>query len=251
MILLLLCVFPTTAGDVALTLSGENPLSVEVRGTGSNEEAGSISIYLYFRDDGVTDLDIGDVNDDELEITMGWSTDFRTQEIQTGSWYRNGEIFTRRLYYDNAGINSLDDYWSTSGDTALICTFSAVGSGHTFIEVNGADGLADWAGSAHDINVLVPPYIPELSITGVSPTECQLSWQPVLGASTYDLYRGTSAYFTPGTAWHTVAAPDTSYIFPEGVGDPDVTYYFICRAVGSGGESGDSESVGEFEFLLP
>ena len=64
MILLLLCVFPTTAGDVALTLSGENPLSVEVRGTGSNEEAGSISIYLYFRDDGVTDLDIGDVNDD-------------------------------------------------------------------------------------------------------------------------------------------------------------------------------------------
>ena len=251
MILLLFCTLPTMAGDVTLTLSGENPLSVEVQGTSSNQEAGSISIYFYFRDDGVAELDIGDVEDDELEITMGWSTDYRTQEIQTGSWYRNGEVFTRRLFYDNAGINSLDDYWSTGGDTILVCTFITIGSGHTYIEVNGADGLADWAGVAHDVDVLVPPYIPVLSLTAVSATEYRLSWPPVLGASSYDLYRDTSAYFTPGTSWQTVAAPDTSYTFSDGVGDPDVTYYFLCRSVGSGGESGDSDRVGEFEYLLP
>lgn len=139
------------AGDVTISLTGVNPLSVNIKGSSANEQAGGISIYLYFCDDATTELDIANVNDDQLEVTWGWGDFFRTQSIQTGSWVKGGYTFTRRLFYDNAGINSLDDYWTTDGINALVCTFSAVGSGHAFIEVFGFDGLADWTAHAHNI----------------------------------------------------------------------------------------------------
>ncbi|HPG40285.1 MAG TPA: T9SS type A sorting domain-containing protein [bacterium] len=137
------------AGNVTISLVGENPLTINIKGSSSNQQAGSISIYLYYCDDATTTLDISNVNDDQLETTWGWGSFLRTQNITTGSWVKGGYTFTRRLLYDNAGVSSLDDYWSTGGINALVCTFSAVGSGHAWIEVNGADGLADWAGNAH------------------------------------------------------------------------------------------------------
>ena len=139
------------AGDVTVSLSGTNPLSVNIKGTSSNQEAGSISIYLYFCDDGVADLSIDNVNDDLLELTWGWGNTLRTQSIQTGSWSRGGHTFTRRLYYDNVDVGDQNDYWTTAGINALVCTFTTLGSGHAYIEVNG-DGLADWSGTAHNVS---------------------------------------------------------------------------------------------------
>jgi len=112
---------------------------------------------------------------------------------------------------------------------------------------NGGLGEADF--QAGDIDL--PPYAPALHISTLSATQCRLWWHPVSGATSYDLYRGTFAFFAPGIPWQTVAAPDTLYDFSDGVGDPATTYYFLSRAVGTGGESGNSDRVGEHEFALP
>jgi len=159
-------------GDVTVTLNGTNPLSINIRGDTKNEEAGNISICLYFRDDGITDLSLSGINDDQLEISWGWGHGLRTQLIGIGSWSKGGHTFTRRLLYDNVGISSLDDYWTTGGINALICTFSAAGNGHIYVEVFGADGLTDWIGdlSGHNVSYdnqtvdLSSPQPPEINI---------------------------------------------------------------------------------------
>jgi hypothetical protein len=107
----------------------------------------------------------------------------------------------------------------------------------------GGLGEADF-----QVGDVVPPDAPDLHINELSATQCRLWWHPVAGATSYTLYRGTSAFFAPGTPWQTVAAPDTVYDFSDGVGNPATNYYFLCRSVGAGGESGDSDRVGEFDF---
>jgi hypothetical protein len=91
------------------------------------------------------------------------------------------------------------------------------------------------------------PLAPTLGIRRYSGS-CRLWWYTIAGATSYDLYRGTSAFFAPGTPWQTVTAPDTTYDFTAGLGDPDTNYYFLGRSVGAWGESGDSDRVGEFDF---
>jgi hypothetical protein len=109
---------------------------------------------------------------------------------------------------------------------------------------NGGLGEADFQVSDDDL----PPTTPALRITRLNATQCRLWWYTVAGATSYDLYRGTSAFFGPGSPWQTVAAPDTFYDFTDGVGNPAVNYYFLCRSAGAWGESEDSETVGEFDF---
>ncbi|MCK5148101.1 T9SS type A sorting domain-containing protein [bacterium] len=151
-ILIILLVSSAFAGDVTITLVGVNPLTINVKGNSSNEEAGGISVYLYFRDDGTTDLITDNVSGAQLETAWGWGTGFLTKTISTGSWSKGGHTFTRRLLYDNVGNNSLDDYWSTDGINAIICTFTTVGSGHVYIEANGVDALADWSSTSHTVS---------------------------------------------------------------------------------------------------
>ncbi len=151
LLFIFMCTAIAAAGDVTVSLNGINPLTINIKGTSTNQEAGSISIYLYFRDDETTDLLIGDVNAGQLESTWGWGTSFRSQSIQSGGWSKGGYTFTRRLYYDNVDLGDQNDYWTTEGINAIVCTFTTVGSGHVFIEVNGSDGLADWSGTAHNV----------------------------------------------------------------------------------------------------
>ena len=108
---------------------------------------------------------------------------------------------------------------------------------------NGGLGEADFQTSDHDL----PPHTPQLNIERLA-AQCRLWWHPVVCAWSYKLYRGTSAFFAPGTPWQTVAAPDTFYDFSAGVGNPSTNYYFLCRSVGAWGDSGDSDRVGECDF---
>jgi hypothetical protein len=149
---------PANVGNVTVTLVGIDPLTVNIKGDATNEEAGNITIYLYFRDDGVTDLQVGGVDGSQLSGTgagqFGWTTAFEViqfegegQPIGGGPWTKGTNTYTRRVLYDNTGVLSLDDYWTTAGINALVYDFTTIGSGHAFIEVAGTDGLTDWAGS--------------------------------------------------------------------------------------------------------
>ncbi len=153
MILLLLLISNSLfAGDLTMSLSGVNPLTLNVKGTSSNQEAGGLSVYIYYNDDGSTVLETGNVDDTQLATTWGWGTGLRTMNIQTGSWSKGGHTFTRRLYYDNSAVFSDDDYWSTGGINALVCTFTSVGSGHAYIEANASGGNCDFSASEHTVS---------------------------------------------------------------------------------------------------
>jgi hypothetical protein len=87
-----------------------------------------------------------------------------------------------------------------------------------------------------------------LAITLVSSTTARLSWDAVALATVYDLYRSTSAYFTPSaTPWHTVSAPTVQYDFTDGIGNSAQTYYFKGKARNAVQTSPESNTVGEFE----
>ena len=109
---------------------------------------------------------------------------------------------------------------------------------------NGGLGEADFQVRGVDL----PPDAPALSIVRLNSSTCRLSWYSVPGATSYRLYRGTAGFFLPVSPWHTVSAPGTYYDFTIGVGNPVTNYFFLCRALGNGGESEDSNRVGEFDF---
>ena len=115
---------------------------------------------------------------------------------------------------------------------------------------NGGLGEVDFQISDDDQS-LPPAHVPKLSVERLSSTHCRLWWHSVAGATSYNFYLGNSAFFSPTTPWQTVAAPDTTYTFSAGVGDPVTNYYFLCRSVGTWGESINSDRVGEFDYLLP
>ncbi|MBN1423824.1 hypothetical protein JXA88_04640 [Candidatus Fermentibacteria bacterium] len=90
-----------------------------------------------------------------------------------------------------------------------------------------------------------------LSIELLTPALARLSWSAVLGATHYDLYRSGSAQFDiAGVPWQTVAAPDTSLQFSDGIGDPAISFFFRARARSGAEESVSSNTVGEHEFSL-
>ncbi len=87
-----------------------------------------------------------------------------------------------------------------------------------------------------------------LAITLLNPTTARLSWAAVTGATFYDLYRSTNAFFTPlGAPWQTVAAPATQFDFTAGIGDPSTNYYFRGIARNASQASPASNTVGEFD----
>jgi hypothetical protein len=141
------------AGDVTIALLGTNPLTINIKGDFQNEQAGAISILLYFRDDGETELSEDQVSSDQLVMGWGWGTSNETKYIEAGTYVKGGRTYSRVLGYANAGISSLDDYWLTEGIDAIVCTFTTIGKGHVYVELFGPDGLTDWTGNSHTVTI--------------------------------------------------------------------------------------------------
>ena len=78
---------PLFGGNITITIVGINPLTINIKGNTQDEEAGSMSIFLYFRDDGTTDLTEANVDASQIETGFGWGTGLETKVIQTGSCY--------------------------------------------------------------------------------------------------------------------------------------------------------------------
>jgi hypothetical protein len=77
----------------------------------------------------------------------------------------------------------------------------------------------------------------------------RLSWNPVIGATYYNLYRSTQPYVSPSAfPWQTVTPPTTYLEFTDGIGDQNTNYYFMGRAGNNEQLSSDSNIVGEFDF---
>ncbi len=87
--------------------------------------------------------------------------------------------------------------------------------------------------------VLPPGPVTTLSIA-VADSTVTLQWDPVPGATSYDLYRGTEPGVTPGngTLFPNVTSPyeDTTVV-------NDTTYYYVLEVVGEGGRSPASGQI--------
>jgi hypothetical protein len=157
------------AGTVELSLSGTDTLAVIVKGVNTNQEALSINVYVYYRDDTITALDSSHVNSSAISTGFGWGTAFETLLFQSGTYSKGGHTFTRRLTYANANIiSSHDDYWTTDGIKALVLIFTQIGSGHAYVEAMGSNAFQDFSYASHTIqyglrDVTLPVELAELS----------------------------------------------------------------------------------------
>ncbi|MBN1423084.1 hypothetical protein JXA88_00880 [Candidatus Fermentibacteria bacterium] len=88
-----------------------------------------------------------------------------------------------------------------------------------------------------------------LNIVQLTPTTARLSWAAITGATLYDLYRTTTAFFNPsGSPWQTVASPTTQFDFTQGVGNETTNYFFRGIARNATQTSPASNTAGEFDF---
>ena len=152
-IILILSIQPISAGNVTVTLSGVNPLTIKIKGSVKNEDAPNISFYLYYGDDATTSLSLSGVDASQLESNLGWGTSYRTYNITDGSWTKDGHTFTHRLLYDNFNGGTDDDYWLASEVNAIIINFSAVGNGHAYFELTDAYGLVEYLGNPRTVTI--------------------------------------------------------------------------------------------------
>jgi len=91
-----------------------------------------------------------------------------------------------------------------------------------------------------------------LDIELIGANTARISWPAVVGATNYDLYRSSTAFFSgSGPPWQTVAAPTTQLDFSAGIGNTTTNYYIMGKARSATQISLESNTVGEFDLAIP
>jgi hypothetical protein len=177
-------------------------------------------------------------------------------DLLNASWYgfsEHADNTTGTIQYAVTQF-SPDDPVSGSGVLATI-TFRAKSVGSTPLDFtysklsdrDGAELPADTTGSSVSTSA---PGSPDVDITQASSSDVTLNWSAVSGVVEYDIFRGTSPYFTPvDPALDTI--PGTSYPDSNVLGDTGTNYYYVVQSVCEHGfSSGSSNRVGEYDYPL-
>lgn len=75
-----------------------------------------------------------------------------------------------------------------------------------------------------------------------------LSWTAASGATSFNVYRGTTPYFTPGLPYTTTGS--LNFTDSNVIGDPALNHYYRVGALNTFGETLCANRVGEFDFAL-
>jgi hypothetical protein len=75
-----------------------------------------------------------------------------------------------------------------------------------------------------------------------------LSWTAASGATDYNVYWGTSPYFTPGAPYATTGG--TTFTDSNVIGDPTLNHTYLVGAANAFGETLCANRVGEFDYNL-
>lgn len=128
-------------------------------------------------------------------------------------------------------------------------------SGQAVPWTSGGLALALTAVSAAPSAPVAPPVTAVNAGGGV-----QLRWPEDAANRSYEVWRSTTPYFTPGSAGTEVlanAAGDCvrsggtfTCADPGATGSPDVNYFYLVRAGNGANAAADSTRVGEFDFAL-
>jgi hypothetical protein len=96
--------------------------------------------------------------------------------------------------------------------------------------------------------IWVGPSVPTLRIEKAGTETARLSWTEAVGATSYNVYRGTTPYFTPNEPPHATTQALT-YDDVGALGDSSANYFYVVKAVSSAGtKSAASNRVGEFDY---
>jgi uncharacterized repeat protein (TIGR01451 family) len=84
-----------------------------------------------------------------------------------------------------------------------------------------------------------------------SGSNVNLTWDAVIGATRYRVYRSTEAYFVPSPSNAIGTVTTLHYTDNNKIGDPNVNYfYFVTALDAQDQESLPSNAIGEFDFAL-
>jgi len=95
------------------------------------------------------------------------------------------------------------------------------------------------------------------SISRSAPGEVTLSWMPVTGATSYELHRGETPYFTPdGANTRLATVPPPAFDAPAhaddtvALGDIATNHFYVVPSANCTGLPATSTRVGEFDFAI-
>lgn len=143
---------------------------------------------------------------------------------------------------------------SGSGVLATI-TFRAKSAGssaltYTYTKLSDREGNELPADTTDGSVSTTAPASPDVGIAKANATDLTLSWPGISGAAEYDIFRGTSPYFTP-SALPLDTIPGSSYTDAGVMGDASTNYYYVVKSVcDSGFSSQNSNRVGEYDYAL-
>ena len=108
-------------------------------------------------------------------------------------------------------------------------------------------------GGSEDIIVSInvaekPEVVTGLSITREGEMSVRLTWDESSNATSYNIYRGTTPFFSPVIPIENTS--DLTYVDHNSIGDPNTNYYYVVTAVSAAGESDISNRIGEFDYEL-
>jgi len=101
------------------------------------------------------------------------------------------------------------------------------------------------------VNIRVPEKpdaVNDLSINSEAGNSIQLSWSVSDSAVSYNIYCGTTPFFSPDIPKFNTT--DLTYVDNNITGDPGTNYYYGITAVNAAGESEISNRIGEFDYEL-
>lgn len=186
-IILLLSSAIMFAGNVTVTVSGNSPLLISVRGETPNIEAGNFNVKVYYSS---ADLITSGVDASQLVTTFGWGIGFQTLSINSGSFSENSKTYTHELVYGNVDLGDQNDVWPTSDVIVLSLTFTNGATGEAFVKVE-SDGIADYLGSPHTVTLVgsavtpLPVELSSFSVNSVEGTKAQLNWETATEINNY------------------------------------------------------------------
>ncbi len=182
--------------------------------------------------------------------TVGSATSAQSVTLVAGNPYT--EVLTLTLTATNKIAVTNQLYSGTGTNGTLLSQFGGVASGSTFM-TNSFDAFAiGWrttssaSATAIDINqiavnftlttALTTPPAPTNLVAQATNLAINLQWNSVLGATNYNLKRGT----TSGGPYPTIFSALTATNYLDANVTNTVNYFYVVTAVGAGGESTNS-----------
>lgn len=194
---------------------------------------------------------------------MGLNHPSATAALQTGRYWlirglqadrtTNAGSFTVNLTLPTSFTPDASDQVCRYTGSAWDCAASAFNATAHTITRNNVTAFSDWAAS----NNTPLGSITYITIVVLNPSQVEVSWSPVAGATAYEVwYADNAPHFAPGTScaspapYQCAVTTTTSFVHTT-LGDPaHNTTYRVIATDGAAFSAPSQPPVGEFEFAL-